>query len=215
MYFNPMANQPPALPPTEGSFLLTVWTSLDPEVIQHQNFSFSSPEYRLDGIDKFVEYPLDSAIRVEGTIYVGWSQTNAAAMNLGFDRNRNNKTKIFYKIGSSWANTSFNGSLMMRPVMVAAVDPWAAVEEQGTTARPLTIYPNPADGSVRLSLQDGPPRDARIECLDATGRPVLDERFMDGAEVRTASLAEGLYVLRVIDDEGATIAQGRFIVQHR
>ena len=66
MYFNPMANQPPTLPPDEGSFLLTVWTSLNPEVIQHQDYSFSSPEYRLDGIDKFVEYELDSVIRVEG-----------------------------------------------------------------------------------------------------------------------------------------------------
>ncbi len=119
MYFNPMANQPPSLPPDEGSFLLTVWTSLNPEVIQHQNFSFSSPEYRMDGIDKFVEYELDSVIRVEGTIYIGWTQTNAAAMNIGFDRNRNNKTKIFYKTGNSFNNTSFNGSLMMRPVMLA------------------------------------------------------------------------------------------------
>jgi hypothetical protein len=103
MYFNPIANQPPLLPPDDGSFLVTVWTSLSPEVIQHQNFSFSSPEYRLDGIDNFVEYALDSsAIRVEGTIYVGWVQTNAANMNLGSIATATTATKIFYNVGGSF-----------------------------------------------------------------------------------------------------------------
>ncbi|MFN3876518.1 MAG: hypothetical protein ACK4L7_11475, partial [Flavobacteriales bacterium] len=77
LYFNPQANDPESSPhPSQGSFLLTVWKSLNPPVVHHQDFSFSAPRYRLDGIDKYVEYPLDSAIVVEGTIYVGWVQTN-------------------------------------------------------------------------------------------------------------------------------------------
>jgi hypothetical protein len=213
MYFNPMANQPPTLPPDEGSFLLTVWTSLNPEVIQHQDYSFSSPEYRLDGIDKFVEYELDSVIRVEGTIYVGWTQTNAAAMNIGFDRNRNNKTKIFYKTGNSFNNTSFNGSLMMRPVMLAGADPWSSVEEQALRSQ-LLIFPNPASEDFRVRLPDGIPARATLECVDVTGRTILRSPVSEGVALSTGNLAPGPYVVRISDATGFTLAQGRLIVQH-
>lgn len=213
MYFNPIANQPPLLPPDQGSFLLTVWTSLTPEVIQHQNFSFSSPEYRLDGIDKFVEYPLDSTIRVEGTIYVGWVQTNAANMNLGFDRNRDNSSRIFYKTSGGFTNTSFDGSLMMRPVMVAAVDPWAFIPEQDAPGD-LLVYPNPASDAVRIGGSDDMPTNGAVQCIDATGRTVWNERLNDTNEFSTASVANGVYVLRVVDQAGTLRAQGRMVVQH-
>lgn len=213
MYFNPIANQPPLLPPDDGSFLVTVWSSLNPEVIQHQNFSFSSPQYRLDGIDNFVEYELDSAIRVEGTIYVGWVQTNPANMNLGFDRNRNNSNRIFYNTGGSFANTSFQGSLMMRPVMIAPVDPWAGIADLDAPGD-LLIFPNPASDAVRISLSgDMPPR-ASVQCIDATGRTVWSERVNVTNEFSTASIANGVYVLRVVDATGTLHAQGRLVVQH-
>jgi len=215
MYFNPIANLPPALPPTQGAFKLMIWTSLAPETILHQNFSFSTPEYRTDGIGKFVEYPLDSTIQVSGTIYIGWVQTAAAAMNIGFDRNRNNRTKIFYKIGSSgFTNTSFNGSLMMRPVFVAGTDPWAGVAEVEPETGALIVYPNPANDAVRLRLATPRPPNAMVECVDATGRTVLQTSYQDGSDVSTASLAAGLYLVRVNDASGSTIAQCLLVVQH-
>lgn len=120
----PSFNPPPSASPVQGSFLVTIWKGLSPEEsIQHQNFSFSAPEYKEDGLDRFVEYPLDSTIYVEGTIYIGWTQTNDVVMNLGFDRNRDNASRIFYRTTGAFTNTSFSGSLMMRPVFVAAVDP--------------------------------------------------------------------------------------------
>lgn len=214
IYFNPMANQPPDAAPDQGSFLLTVWTSLSPEVIQHQNFSFSSPEYRLDGIDKYVEYPLDSAIRVEGTIYIGWVQTNAVKMNLGFDRNRNNRTKIFYKTGGSFQNSSFSGSLMMRPVMISEVDPWASVDEIAPGPGGLIVFPNPAADVVRFAMEAGMPVNGSIECIDATGRSVWSERLNGTNTFSTAGIANGLYVLRVSNAQGIVQAQGRLMVQH-
>lgn len=213
MYFNPIANQPPLLPPDDGSFLLTVWTSLSPEVIQHQNFSFSSPQYRMDGIDKFVEYALDSAIRVEGSIYIGWVQTNAANVNIGFDRNRDNSNRIFYNTTGAFTNTSFSGSLMMRPVMVAPVDPWAGIEEREAPGD-LLIYPNPAADAVRIALSGDMPHRATIQCIDATGRTVWTQRATGMNEFSTASIANGVYALRVVDATGTLHAQGRMVVQH-
>lgn len=214
MYFNPVANQPPDPAPDQGSFLLTVWTSLSPEVIQHQNFSFSSPEYRLDGIDKFVEYPLDSVIRVEGTIYVGWVQTNAVKMNLGFDRNRNNRTKIHYQTSGSFQNTSFNGSLMMRPVMVSEVDPWASIDETIGAGTDLRFVPNPASDLVRIISAGGITGRSYVRCMDATGREVFNEAWNGRAPLNTSALGSGLYVLHVVDGDGALVGQGRLVVQH-
>ena len=214
IYFNPLANAPPDASPIQGSFLCTVWKSLEPEVIQHQNFSFSAPRYRFDGINKFVEYELDSAIRVEGTIYIGWVQTNETRMNIGFDRNRDNRTKIYFKTGASWANTSFTGSLMMRPVMIGAVDPWASIAEERVAAGNMVLYPNPTNDGFRIRLDAEVPHRSKVECTDATGRVVLTRSISEGTVISTDGLANGLYMVRVVGPDSATLAQGRLMVQH-
>lgn len=214
IYFNPQANAPPDVAPYQGSFLCTVWKSLEPEVIQHQNYSFSTPRYRFDGINKFVEYELDSAIRVEGTIYIGWVQTNAAKMNIGFDKNRDNSSKIYFKTGTSWANTSFHGSLMMRPVMVAAVDPWASIAEEQVSTGSMVLYPNPTNDGFRIRLETDLPQRCTVECTDATGRLVLSNSIAEGTVISTNALANGLYMVRVVGPDSATLAQGRLMVQH-
>lgn len=213
MYFNPIANQPPNLPPDQGSFFLTVWSSVSPEVVLYRNFSFSSPDYRLDGIDKFVEYAFDEPIPVEGTIYVGWTQTNAASMNIGFDRNRNNRSKIFYNVGNGFTNTSFRGSLMMRPVMVSEVDPWAGVDWSVEEDR-LLLWPNPAGDLVNITLAKEVPPGTVWQCLDATGRVVSSGPIGPFTSVSTGALAGGFYTVRVLDPRGLLVARAPLVVQH-
>lgn len=222
MYFNPQANQPPALPPTQGSFLITVWNNLDPldpMSVRHQNFTISTPQYRMDGISHFVEYPLDSTIWVEGTFYIGWSQTNSANMNLGFDRNRNNQNKIFYSTTGGFTNTSYSGSLMMRPVFVAAVDPFAGVAEghpspgvHPGSGRQLTLVPNPANDAVLIRCDSATPGSI-VQCTDATGRLVKHETWIAERAMGIAELNAGLYIVRLLDREGNAIAQERLLIQ--
>jgi len=213
MYFNPIANAPPAAQPPTGSFLITVWRSLDPEVILHQNFSFSSPEYRDHGLNKFVEYPLDSALWVEGTIFIGWTQTNTTNMNLGFDRNRNNSNKIFFKTGGSWQPTQQQGSLMMRPVFVAALDPFTGVEELAPQAGALLLYPNPANDLLRIRFDEDVTPGATVECLDALGRSVMRAPFTGQEPISVSGLADGLYTLRLLDRSGTLLGTGRLAIQ--
>ena len=212
MYFNPMANLPPSPHPTTGSFLVTVWSSLSPEVIQHQNFSFSSPEYRSDGINKFVEFPLDSAIYVEGTIYVGWVQTNNVNLNVGFDRNRNNQGRISYNVGGNWNTTSFEGSLMLRPVMVSPVDPWTGIGGTAGGGNEMSLHPNPASEGFWLAPAQDPQR-GMVECRDATGRLIWQESYMPGHYFSTSTMANGVYLLRLTDASGAEVARTRLMVQ--
>lgn len=202
-YFDPIFEDP-----SDASFLVTVWTGLNPEAVQFQNFTFSSPEYRLDGVNHFVEYPLDQVIWVENTFYVGWVQTTADKLNLGFDKNRNNQDKIYYKTSTTFVNTSFAGSLMLRPVFVSDCDPFVAMPE-GHASGTMAIWPNPASTSVRIAAGEGIDR---VQLMDAMGREV---RQWDAALVDRPlhGVSDGLYLVRAIDALGRVIAQQRLIVQ--
>ncbi len=213
MYFSPSANVPPAAHPTTGSFLLTIWDGgSTPGSIIHQNFSFSAPEYRSDGLNHFVEYPLDSVVHVEGTIYIGWVQTNAVKMNIGFDRNRNNQNRIFYNVGNSWESTDFEGSLMMRPVFVAAVDPFVGIATDPGIEADLLLYPNPTDQGFYLRSEHIGP--IMIECSDAIGRVIFEAKATSGSFISTADLPEGIYNIRCFDTAGSMIGTSRLVVQH-
>lgn len=213
MYFNPQANDPLSSPnPVQGSFLLTIWSSLSPEVIVHQNYSFSAPEYRLEGLNRFIEYPLDSVIAVSGAFYVGWTQTTATRMNLGFDRNRNNQNKIYYKTGLSFQSSSHQGSLMIRPVFVSAYDPFTGLPDVESSGSAMRVYPNPAaDAVVVISDAAGP--GSIVQIVDATGRLAAQEPLVAGQPITTAALSEGLYVLRILDYQGQPIGQQRLVIQ--
>jgi hypothetical protein len=208
MYFDPVFSEND---PTDGSFLITVWTGLNPEVVQFQNFSFSEPTYRFDGPNKFVEFPLDSTIYVQGTFYVGWVQTNAIKMNVGFDRNRDNSDRIFYKVNGPFANTSFEGSLMLRPVMVSAVDPWANVPE-AEAPDALEVYPNPANEEVFIRF-NGAEQGVVVEVCDAMGRMVERPVLRADKPIGVSGLAPGIYVLRVFEEGGRVLGQERMIIQ--
>ncbi len=215
MYFAPIFtyNPPPVNNPPNGSFIITVWSSLNPEVIIHQNISFSSPEYHTWGPDHFVEYPLDSTIAVGGTFYVGWVQTNATQMQLGMDKNRNNQDKMFYKVGQSWQTSGQQASWMIRPVMVSAVDPFAGVEEAEASNAFLTLFPNPAGDAFHVRTSALGAQAAGVELIDPMGR--LVRRWKpEGQSLSVQDVAPGPYIVRIVGREGGTLAQGRLIVQH-
>lgn len=99
---------------------------------------------------------------------------------------------------------------MIRPVMSRAVDPFAGVTEQALGAD-LLIYPNPATDVVRLRIDCDMPH--TIELVDPTGRRVLVQRYQRDEPIPVVNLAEGLYMLRALDNKGRAFAQQRLIVQ--
>lgn len=76
----------------------------------------------------------------------------------------------------------------------------------------LELYPNPVDDRlfIRMTGDQRPWKEASI--LDLSGRPVFRQQgFGDGIPV--SGLAEGLYILRIVDDRGRA-GTARFIVRH-
>ncbi|HEY0975925.1 MAG TPA: T9SS type A sorting domain-containing protein, partial [Flavobacteriales bacterium] len=212
IYFTPIFTYDLPNDPRDGNFLITVWSSVQPENIVFQNVSFSTPEYRQWGPNYYVEYPLDSAIWVQGTFYVGLVQTNNVNLYLGVDRNRVNNDRMFYNAGTTnWSASSVQGSWMIRPVVTSPQDPFAGVDEPVVPGR-LGIFPNPAGELFRLEGEDLEPG-ASIELFDAMGRAVRQWRY-DGGPLPVHDLAPGLYVVRASDRGGRVRATGRLMVQH-
>ncbi len=208
MYFNPVFEDP-----SGGSFLITIWSDLDPANVIHQNFSFSSPQYQAWGENAFIEYPLDSAIWVENTFYVGWVQTTADKMNIGFDRNNNNGNKIFFNVTNQFFPTSFEGSLMMRPVFISEKDdPWLGIDDEQIAEIEFELYPNPTSGEIWISL-NGQTGQMQIELLDLQGRKLREFTNING-NMNLGDLRDGVYLLKVSDPIKGASGIRRIVIQH-
>ncbi len=215
MYFDPIFtyDPPPVNNPPNGSFIITVWSSLTPETIVFQNISFSTPQYHTWGPDHYVEYPLDSTVVVNGSFYVGWVQTNDTRMQLGLDKNRDNHDKMFYKVGASWQQSQQHGSWMIRPVMKAAVDPYIGIVEQVAQEETMQIWPNPANDALHISWMPGL-SPAMVELIDPTGRAV-GRWDLKQQVIPVSAFAPGMYIVRLLGPSGEPLGQSRLIVQGR
>ncbi len=197
MYFDPIFEDP-----SNGSFLITIWSDIAPETIIHQNVSFSSPEYTMDGLNRFVEYELDSLVPVPNQFYVGWVQTTNDKMNLGFDLNRNNNDRIFFNVSSVFLPTSFEGSLMMRPVLSRNKDPFLSVNDLSDLSNSLTIFPNPADQFIQFDFGSVDPGRINLSITDATGALIRTEEYRRNDRVTIGDLAPGVYYITLEERSG-------------
>ena len=111
---------------------------------------FYYPQYNL-GVNGFYEYVLPSLVPVSDTFYIGWRQSSAERLNIGFDKNVNRKQDIYYNLGTGFQNTIFDGSLMMRPVFTSAMDNVASFPNFKEDDSNMMIFPNPANLHVDYS----------------------------------------------------------------
>ena len=197
---------------TNDPFILTVWGDSGGKpggVLMENDLMLQSPSYDA-GQDGFVEYPLQHPIVVSGTFYVGMRQTTANRLNIGFDANRNFSSKIFYNTGGTWLNTSFQGSLMIRPVFVTKADGMLLQVKENDEKFDFAVYPNPADWFVTVNFEELP---ESLELLDMQGRLVMRPPILFRTEINTSSLANGVYLIRALGKNGIPAVQ-KIVIRH-
>ena len=183
-------------------FLLTVWNDENGhpgDVIYEDDFlNPRQPSYSYDDSLGFTNYYFTDFLRLPltGTFYVGWRQLEQQSMNLGFDRNTDQSDKIFYSTnnGVTWLNTSFDGSLLMRPVFLTGMNHNLAVnEKEPLTETSFRAYPNPF--SSRLVIESNSPDFKGIQVTDLNGKTVL---YSEGKqrEFELGQLEKGVYFVR-------------------
>jgi len=158
-------------------------------------------------LNKPHEYDLSTPVPIDGDFYIGWQQKSELRLNVGFDMNRNSEENIFYNIFGAWENTSFNGSLLMRP-LIGHLKP-NAIKTNRSVTNELTVFPNPASSNIFFSGIESENIKA-IRIFNSIGKIVyqvnlqqenLDVKFLDN----------GIYLLSIIDENNLPYTS-RFII---
>jgi len=194
-------------------FRLGVWAddnNTPGELIYAQ--SGAVPEY--SGINKFQRIQLDTAQVVTGTYYVGWLQTTADFLNIGFDRQNNHGQDIFFNLTGTWQSSSFEGSLMIRPVFAnksrkSAINP---IDLSDQLSNPVKIYPNPSNNFVRIDFGDLTGR-MLITLTDLRGSVVRDiQETGPVVKISVSDVPNGIYLIQVRADSGLITRQKLIII---
>jgi hypothetical protein len=192
---------------------LFVWSGNDePDQVIYESPDFINLEYS-EGVNYFYNYDLENAIAVgAGNLWIGWRQSPAAGVkfSVGFDQRKDASEKVFYKLGSTWNQSSLTGAVMIRPIFGNPYDWVSGIEDINEEA--LALYPNPTTGLLYLkSTTPGQFRSAEISVYDLSGRSVFSQVGYLGS-LNLSKLNGGTYVLHIIDENGISFTE-RVVVQ--
>lgn len=173
-------------------FTLTIWKSINPEVILYQKTSLT-PNYT-DKINGFSNYQLDSVLEVEGDFYVGWIQSADYFLNVGLDRNTVNNDRMFYKVNAlGWQQSSEQGSVMIRPHFKEKVSTGISSNIKKSDWK---IYPNPGQGFIHSTLKSNSDK-YFVRVLDLQGRVL--KTIVSSDIIDISELENGMYLIQLLN----------------
>jgi hypothetical protein len=162
----------------------------------------------------FYTYMLDSVVPVNGTFYIGWEQQTVKNLNLGYDLYNDASQNIFYNTTGEWFQSTFQGALLMRPVLGKQFE-FAGIDEPGFETGSIIAYPNPLNGN-RISFRCS----GKFENAAETGNFSISIHNLTGEELYSGSfhqsidiprLCPGLYIISVRDKNGQIISVSKLI----
>ena len=169
-------------------FLITVWDDAGgrPGNIIYQDSERRRPLFR--GLNQYVQYNLEEPLVCSGTIYIGFEQTSADYINLGFDRNNDASSHVFFLTSASWQTSILRGALMLRPYF-------------GQQA--LVSLDRPDDSNTKVYAESGhivvnTDQMGMVCVYDMMGREVYKSALKPaGSSLHTPSLPQGVYLVKV------------------
>jgi len=174
--------------------LLKVWNDLSSRPLDSLVLTIQRTEN-----NKFIRVPLDHGVLVKNKFFVGWKQNSTAAIGVGFDKNSDSGSKIFYNTTGGWtqntdSTANLHGNLMIRPVFGNKdLEVFTGVEEE----KKVFAYPNPNRGVFYL-----PASSQGVQLMDVAGRKVSfgEEDSLEQKQVTISSPSPGLYFVRYFND---------------
>jgi hypothetical protein len=192
----------------DRAYRIMVWKSLDPEEILLESYLYF-PTYS-GGRDLVQGIELEEPLVVEGTIYIGIKQLDKRIF-IGLDKNNNNQTKNFFKVGGQWQNSSYEGSLFIRPEF-GTTTPWpVSVENIKKESFDFLIYPNPSSSIMNIEVPSG---NYQVILRTILGTIVKTISVQDYAQMSVSDLSSGVYMIEVSNlDTGSTNIK-KLLIQH-
>ncbi|MCD4698730.1 MAG: T9SS type A sorting domain-containing protein [Bacteroidales bacterium] len=200
MFFNKTVNDN-----NNRLFHITVWNDnngIPGEMIyQLENMR---PQFT-DSLNLFFTYKFDEPYKLGiQHFYIGWEQTTNVNLNIGFDRNINSKSNNFYNATGTWLNSSFEGSIMIRPVVGKPIpqgDQYQKIEKSK-----LRVYPNPVKSGQPFHLgfdnlfgYNEDFKNVQVIITDIFGKQVSRQTYND--RIDTFGLSPGIYLVHIESNE--------------
>ena len=176
------------------SFKLTVWDDNNgiPGNIIYQKLEY--PKHTISNNYHF--YYIDSLFQLTDVFYVGWEQNSNDMLNIGLDKNNSANNYMFYNVGGSWNNSSYNGSWMIRPILSMNNISLNVDNKENN----LELYPNPAIEEIEIRLSSNI---NDIQLFDISGNLILNKKFHSNQiKLNVSSFSSGIYILRIVNDFG-------------
>jgi hypothetical protein len=175
--------------------ILSDLTDTQQSILYEENISVDRSQQ-----NKFRRHKLiRNTVGVQGSFYIGWKQSSAGTIPIGWDKNTDSGDKISYNTNGLWKpNLTEKGSMMLHPVfgkggVVTGIHPEAPL---------LTAFPNPNSGIFFL-----PEEPEYVDLFDLTGKPVSFSREAQDHQTKIviAQAFPGLYVLKTLSNNKYTI----------
>ena len=195
----------------EQYFSLAVWKDLNGKPGDLAYLQEREKPIFGDSLFRFVTYHLDTAVPVLGTFYVGWIQETNHNLNIGFDANNNAGNRIFYNTTGSWENTSFQGALLIRPVMGKKLK--ESPVQKSASIDLFNLYPNPNHSGIisfkflqypkynatpyQVGVKDEVLQQMEIVVYNLVGQKVYQSQYQP--QIDLSALNEGIYLVQIID----------------
>jgi hypothetical protein len=207
IYFNPTG-----IDVTNKLFQLTVWSDIN------VGNNTSLEMYRMinckpdtfDGINVFKTYIFDTLLVVgPGNIWVGFIQNDPQTLyGIGFDKNTDARSHMFYHIDTAWYQSSIKGSWMIRPLFGSRIS-LVGVDEVSQQGPQFSVYPNPAKNLLYISSLEQ--KKLKYEIVNCVGT-LVKKGFIDNQQIDLSGFSSGIYMVRVFDDEDRFSVK-KFIVE--
>jgi len=192
----------------DRAYRIMVWKSLDPEEILLESYLYF-PQYS-GGRDLVQGVVLEEPLAVEGTIYVGIKQLDKRVF-IGLDKNNNNQTKNFFNVGGQWHNSSYEGSLFIRPEF-GTTNPWpVSVDEVSGEELEFLVYPNPSNSVVNIDLPYG---NYRVSLRSILGMVVKQTETNETLSLDISNVSAGIYLVEIDDLDTGKKGIKKLLIQH-
>ncbi len=192
-------------------FIFTVWSEKNglPDTVIYREIGMR-PEYA-DSLNQFTLYVPDTLMYLSKPFFIGWEKTTEDMLNVGFDKNRDSHSKVFYNIYGDWQASTIPGAIMIRPVF--GKDFTINMSSVQRTKRfNVSIYPNPVRDKLFLQF---PGKNTNTgfstTILNLYGKTIrMFPKIPD--EIVTTELPVGIYLLVIRAENGEIVSQKKFIV---
>jgi hypothetical protein len=201
-----------------SQFRMYVWQDggSGPGIVLRKD-SAMKPVYLDFGYNKIPRYFFTSPMILSpGTYYIGMQQVTNQPLYVGFDRNVDHHTKLYYDVGSGWTPSGIPGSLMIHPVFGETARAYVGINEQSAPKRKeslITVYPNPATDKLFISADELNSSDKySIELYSVIGTKLAEVNVENKTtEIDLSGQAAGIYFV-TLKQNNIPVANKKFIL---